>query len=178
MRPQSSRRHVAALSLALAAALTACATKSSADGAFTPEDSAAVRASAELWRTKMVEGDFDAWAKSVTEDAVLYPPNSKPVVGRNAAIAFAKAYPKITKFDINIEEMVGRGDAATDRGTFTLTAQLPNGMAVNDTGSFLSLFRRQADGTWAHSRVMWHSDLPAPPAPPPATAATSTRRSR
>jgi ketosteroid isomerase-like protein len=147
---------------AVAAFISACAAPSGDGNQFTAADSSAVRASTELWRTSIVAQNFDAWAKSVTPDVVMYPPNSKPVNGRDAAVAYVKAYPQITKFDLNIDEIVGRGDAATDRGQFALTVKLPNGSVANDTGSFVSLFRRQPDGSWAHSRVMWNSNLPVP----------------
>jgi ketosteroid isomerase-like protein len=165
MRRRISRWSVI-VTLSAAAALSACAATSDGATVFTAADSAGVRASTELWRTSSLSRDFDAWGRSVTADVVLYPPNLKPISGRDAAIAYMKTYPTITKFEVNVEETVGRSDAATDRGQFYLTARLPDGTIVNDTGSFLSLFRKQADGTWAHSRVMWNSNLPVPPAPP------------
>lgn len=165
MRRRISRWSFIVTPLAVAT-ISACAATSDGAGAFTAADSAGVKTSTELWRTSSLSRDFDAWARSVTPDVVLYPPNLKPITGRDAAVAYMKSYPEITKFEVTTEELVGRGDAATDRGQFMLTAKLPDGTVVNDTGSFVSLFRKQADGTWAHSRVMWHSNLPVPPAPP------------
>jgi len=135
---------------------------------FTAADSTAVRASADKWVSTLLAKDFAGWGTSVSSDVVLYPPNSKPVTGRDAGVAFVTAYPPIEKFEINVEELTGRGDVAYDRGTFTLQAKLPNGTQLSDTGSFFSVFRRQADGGWQHSRVMWtsHIPTPAPPAPP------------
>ena len=135
---------------------------------FTAADSTAVRASADKWVSTLLAKDFAGWGTSVSSDVVLYPPNSKPITGRDAAVAFVTAYPPIEKFEINVEELTGRGDVAYDRGTFTLQAKLPNGTQLSDTGSFFSVFRRQADGGWQHSRVMWtsHIPTPAPPAPP------------
>ena len=116
----------------------------------------------------MLAQNFDGWGTTVSGDVVMNPPNVKPVVGRDAAIAYVKAFPTVTQFAINVEELVGMGDKAVDRGTFTLQAKLPNGTLVSDTGSFMSVFSRQADGSWQHSRVMWVSHLPSPPAPAPA----------
>ena len=170
MRRRMTRWSIS-LALFAVAATSGCAATPSTDAtAFSAADSNAVRASAELWRTSALAHDFDGWARSMTPDVVLYPPNLKPITGRDAAIAYMKAYPPITKFDIMIDEIVGRGDAATDRGQFVLSAKLPDGTVVNDTGSFMSLFRRQADGTWGHNRVMWTSNLPVPPAAPAAPA--------
>lgn len=139
----------------------------SADAPFTAADSAAVRAGADKWVSTTLARDFDAFGANLSSDVVLYPPNAKPIVGRDAAVAYVKAYPTITKFNINVDEVSGRGDVAYDRGTFTLEAKLPNGMVVNDTGSFFTVFRRQSDGSWPHSRVMWNTHIPAPTAPAP-----------
>lgn len=168
-----------AAGLILVFPLVACEKSAEAKGvaAFTPQDSSAVRVEIEKWRTTLLAQDFNKWGTSVTSDVVMYPPNQQKTVGRDAAVAFVTAYPKITKFDIEVDELGGQGDLAYDRGTYTITAIGPNNATINDKGSFLSTFRRQPDGTWPHSRVMWHSDLPVPtePATKPATPATRTK---
>ena len=161
-------------------AVTACAAKNSdSAAAFTPQDSTAIAAEAEKWRTTSLSRDFDQFATTLTDDAVLYPPNAAPTVGKDASMAYIRSYPPITKFDITHAELGGHGDVGFNRGDFTLTAKLPDGTEINDQGSFLSVFRRQADGSWKHSRVMWHSNLPVPTAAPatkaPATKARSTK---
>ena len=161
---------MAAASLMLAFPLVACEKGEAKELAFTPQDSAAVRVAVEKWRTTLLAQNFNGWGTTVTSDVVMYPPNQDPTIGRDAAVAYVKAYPKVTMFDIVVDELGGRGDLAYDRGTYTTTAIGPNGAEINDRGSFLSTFRRQADGTWPHSRVMWHSDMPLPAAPAAPTA--------
>lgn len=134
---------------------------------FTAADSSAVAASREKWRSTLVARDFDGWATSVTPDVILHPPNLKPIVGRAAAVEYIKNNPVITRFDLVVDEQVGRGDLAYDRGTFVVALTLPDGTAASDTGSFLGVFRRQTDSTWAHDRVMWNSNLPVAPPPAP-----------
>jgi ketosteroid isomerase-like protein len=155
------------LALVVAAGCSARASES-AVAEFTPADSAAIRASGDKWVSTSLSRDFAAWGTTVTSDVVMYPPNSKPVLGRDAAVAFVTAFPTIEQFNINVDEVTGIGDVAYDRGTFTMQAKLPNGMVVHDTGSFFSVFRRQPDNSWQHSRVMWttHAPMPAPPPPP------------
>jgi ketosteroid isomerase-like protein len=157
------------LRLLVLAAVVGCTAGASESNppAFTAADSTSIRASGDKWVSTTVARDFDGFGTTVTSDVVLYPPNSKPIIGREAATNYIRNYPVITKFNIAVDEITGRGDVGYDRGTFTLDAKLPNGVAVSDTGSFFSVFRRQPDGTWQHSRVMWVSHLPpAPPAPP------------
>jgi ketosteroid isomerase-like protein len=164
---RSATRLTAYLALVVAVGCSTAASES-AVAEFTPADSSAIRASADKWVTTLLAKDFDGWGTTVSSDVVLYPPNSKPVTGRDAAIAFTKAYPPIEQFAINVDELTGIGDVAYDRGTYTTQVKLPNGIVMSDTGSFFSVFRRQPDGGWQHSRVMWtsHAPLPTPPAPP------------
>jgi ketosteroid isomerase-like protein len=167
-------RAVRGLSLfAVAVTVAGCAAAASEAGStFGAADSAGVRASADKWVSSILAKDYEAWATTVSPTVVLYPPNTKTIVGRSAATEYIKAYPPISKFQIEVDEQWGSGDVAYDRGKYTLTATLPNGIVVNDTGVFLSIFRRQPDSTWAHDRVMWNSSLPLPTPPAP----TSTKR--
>jgi ketosteroid isomerase-like protein len=170
-------RSLAALAAAVVVfGLPACAAKGP-DGAatFTAEDSLAVQASTDKWIKGSLERNYDLFAESITPDVILYPGNAPPVRGREAALAFVKTYPPMSSFVVNVAELTGRGDVAFDHGTYTSTMTLPNGTVVNDTGSFAAVFKRQADGSWAHHRVIFHSSLP--PAPPaPATPASRIDR--
>jgi ketosteroid isomerase-like protein len=153
------------------AAITGC-TAAGAGHDFSAADSTAVAASIEKWRATLLARDFDAWGTTTSTDVEMYAPNTKPIVGRAAAVDYVKAYPEITGFTTTIREIMGHADNAHAHGSFTIDLKLPDGTAVHDTGSFMSVFAR-GDGTWPHHRVMWNSHLPAPPPPPPAP---TTRR--
>src|SRR5438552_14186617 len=118
-----------AMSLAFLASLTSCKKEGaeSEEAQFTPKDSTAVRASVDKWVSTLLARDFDGWATTVTSDVVLYPPNGSPTTGRDAAVAFVKAYPTITSFVFSPEEVTGNGNVAYDRGTYTTTVKLPDG---------------------------------------------------
>ena len=152
------------------AVATGCAGISSENAAtFSAEDSAAVRASIDKWVKGTLERDYALFGQSMTPDVILYPGNAAPVRGREAALAFVKTYPPMSTFVVNVAELTGSGDAAYDHGTYTATVQLPNGGVAHDTGSFSTIFQRQSDGSWAHHRVIFHSNLaPAVPATAPA----------
>jgi ketosteroid isomerase-like protein len=172
------RRSLSSLAaLTLTAALLGCAANASETAAtFTAQDSLAVTASTEAWVNGALKRDFTLFATSVTPDVILYPANAKQVQGREAAVEFVKNYPVMSVFNVNVAELVGRGDVAFDHGTYTTTLTLPNGAVVNDTGSFASLFKKQPDGTWAHHRVMFHSNLPPLPAPVAAPVPAARRQ--
>lgn len=171
------RRSVVALAaLTIFTTIAGCAAKEpSGTASFTPQDSAAVQTSVDAWVNGVLKRDFALFGSSVTPDVVLYPANGAAVRGREAVVEFIKTYPPITAFKVDIAELIGRGDVAFDHGTFTLTIAPPTGAVVNDTGSFATIFKKQSDGTWAHHRVIFHSNLPPMPAAPAPAPARGTR---
>jgi ketosteroid isomerase-like protein len=66
-------------------------------------------------------------------------------------------------------EIVGSGDLAYLRGTWTMTISIPGVPApINEHGNMLLISRKQSDGVWKITREMLNSDVPEPaPAPPP-----------
>jgi ketosteroid isomerase-like protein len=124
-------------------------------------DRAAIRAEMEKYNAAVNAGDFEAWGNALASDVVVMPPNTAPLQGREAAVNWVKSLPKIT-LTTTADEVTGHGDLAYVRGTFGVTATLPDGSTMNDKGSFLEIRRRQADGTWQLTRDIWHSDLPPP----------------
>ena len=150
--------------LLLAALLPGCR---SATTSFSDADAAAVRAQIERYAQTALAADWDAWGQTLASDAIALPPNSPPVVGRDAAIAYARTYPKLTRLVETVEEVVGVGDLAYARGTYSLAATLTDGSPVTDEGSFLRIHRRAADGSWPHVRWTWHSNRPAAVQRPP-----------
>jgi ketosteroid isomerase-like protein len=135
--------------------------------AFSDADAAAVRANIEEYRLTALAGQWDAWGATLTADVIALPPNQAPLIGREAAVAFGKAFPKLTSFTVTVDEVTGQGDLAYTRGTYAFTATTPDGASMNDGGSFLEIHRRQADGSWPYYRWIWHSD--SPPSAGPAT---------
>jgi ketosteroid isomerase-like protein len=151
--------------LTLLAVLAACQ-PSSAE--LSTADTDAIKAVTESYRASAFAGDWDAWGKTLATDVVYSPPNMEPLKGRDAAVTWAKTFPKITNFTQEIVEVVGRGDLAYARGTYNYAVAMPDGSAASDQGDGTWIFRRQADGAWLATRLIWHSKLPlpAPPAPP------------
>ena len=131
--------------------------------AFSDADAAAVRANIEEYRRALLSGQWDALGATFSAEMIGFPPNQAPIVGREAMVAFAEAFPKLTSFTVTVDEVTGQGDLAYTRGTYAFTATMPDGASMSDKGSFLEIHRRQADGSWPYTRLMWHSDSPPPP---------------
>lgn len=129
-------------------------------------DKAAVQATIDKYVQTAVTANWDAWGQTLTSDVFYSPPNLAPMNGRDAAVAWAKTFPKIMSLTSSVDEIAGRGDVAFARGSYTLTVTLPDGSPMADRGAFLGIHRRQPDGTWPYSDLIYHSTepLPAPPA--------------
>ena len=147
--------------LFLLGSLSAC---QPAPATLSEKDVADIKAVVDRWINDLVTDKRDDLGNIIAADMVLLPPNSGPVVGLDAAMAYLKAYPPITKFTATKDEVVGHGDIAYVRGTYSIEVALETG-AAREQGTYLQINRRQQDGTWAYSRLSWHSSDPLPAAP-------------
>ena len=110
--------------------------------------------------------DFATWATLFLDDAVINPPNEPAVKGRAAIRAWLEKFPPLTEFKLNNEKVEGREDLAYVLGTYTMTITPPGAPGpVKDSGKFVTVVRKQADGRWLCAVDMFSSDLPPPPLP-------------
>jgi ketosteroid isomerase-like protein len=76
------------------------------------------------------------------------------------------------KFQASHVEVAKSGDVAFTRGSYTMTMTDPNSkQVVNDRGSYVTTYRKQADGSWKAV-----SDIATSEVPPPMPAPDSKKR--
>ena len=126
------------------------------------EDLAAHEATTQAWVNAVLAGDFAAVAATYTEDAVMMAPNSEAIVGRAAIQTFFESFPPISSMELLATEVEGVGDLAYVRGSYTMTVAPEGADPISDTGKYIEIRRKQADGTWLLSRDLYNSDLPLP----------------
>ena len=143
-----------------------------APASLSEKDVSDIKASVDRWVSDFLSNKRDDLGSIITDDIVLMPPNAAPISGRDAAMAYMKGYPPITKFTATKDEVVGQGDLAYVRGSYSIDVTLPDKSTSHDQGTFLETHRKQSDGTWRYSRLMWHS---AEPVPAPAQASAKKR---
>ena len=149
--------------LTLLAALAGC-TRDAAE--LSQADKEAVKAQIEKYTQAGLAADWDAWGNTLAPDVIALPPNTPRVNGRAAAVAWIKSLPKLTAFKATVDEVSGQGDIAYAHGTYELVMALPDGSTTMDRGTFLEVHKRQADGTWPYTHLMFHSTEPLPAAAP------------
>ena len=96
------------------------------------------------------------------EDAILLPPGAPRIDGIEAIRAFWQAFIDRGVEDVWIEtpRVEESGDLGWGVGTYTCTWPSADGGRVTDTGTFLVVYRRQANGGWKVIADQLSSDLP------------------
>lgn len=136
---------------------------------LTDADKAAIDSTSRVFVRHALANDFAALTRDYyTDDAIVLPPNMPAVTGHPAIEAMFKAFPPITAFELQTEEVEGSADLAYVRGRYTMTMSPPGAPAIADSGKYLEIWRKQSDGAWKSVRDMFSSNIPLPPPPPAA----------
>lgn len=104
--------------------------------------------------------DAQAAAALYTEDAVLIPPGEPLVRGREAIEEYWRgAIESGGVRDVSVETMdaLSSGSLGYETGSFVLTANGPDGVAVIDRGRYIELLRREPDGRWLSTHGIWNA---------------------
>lgn len=131
-------------------------------GGLSEEDVAAIRATIESVVQTTLAEDWAAWESNWTEDALTMYAHS-PVTEGRAAVRESWESANMTEFAATPLVIEGRDGLAYARGTYALavsTEAVPE--PVTDTGKFLAILQKQADGSWAIAIDAASSDLPLP----------------
>jgi len=104
------------------------------------------------------KGDLSLYA----EDAILMPPNEAAVQGKTHIQDWMQAFPPISNFQEQSLEIEGQGNLAYDRGTYSMTVAHVEAASTDDRGKYLTIWRKQGDGSWKISRAIFNSDLELP----------------
>ncbi len=159
-----NKMSVAALVLGLCVIFSAC--QPPAMTGLADEDEAAIRRvlAESLAIGNAPEKDFTAYVRSYyAEDATILPSNMPAVSGQSKMVSFFEGFPPYEDFRAEILEIDGRGDLAFVRGTYSMKIMMPESdMAMEDTGKYIEIWKKQTDGGWKVYLDIFNSDLPLP----------------
>jgi uncharacterized protein (TIGR02246 family) len=119
-------------------------------------------------------GDAAALAALWDENGVLLPPNAPAAQGSAAIQGFYSGMFEQNTVEVSStsDETVAAGEWAFGRGAFSLKiTPKAGGDAMQDSGKYVVIIRRQADNSWKVARLIFNSDMPLPGAAAPAAAA-------
>jgi len=109
-------------------------------------------------------GDVAAAVEFYTEDATFLHPNAEIITGKQAIKEFFETGRAFGLSRINFEGLEAGydGNLAYERGIVIMDIKPEGGQALTDTGKYLVVMKRQADGPWKVAVDIWNSDLPQP----------------
>ena len=96
--------------------------------------------------------DIDTLVSLVADDAVIMPPNDTTIYGRDEWRGWWEEYYQyfgIAAISESEREVTINGDFAAERsGYMAAVAPVSGGSRIRDDGRFLTIWKRQADGSW------------------------------
>jgi uncharacterized protein (TIGR02246 family) len=172
VRRETRRRVVAGVPrlVAVAAAAVLAATLlaggcSSMGGARRKADEAVLAGMSDTYVANMESGDVERYMSLWAEDGIQMPPDAPQVYGKsNIRKVVTVVFDNFdTSMSINNEEVVVAGDWGYMRGTYILDlTPKAGGDPMHVDGKFLTVYRRQPDGTWLIVRDCFNSNVPPP----------------
>jgi len=130
---------------------------------LTPADIEANRALSQTFSDHVLARDWEAASQLYADSALLLPPNSTAIQGRTAIRDYLSAFPPLAALTVTADEVTGVGDAVYVTGRYYMTLALPGNPV--DSGKFLDVRRKQADGSWKYVVDMFNTSVPLPAAP-------------
>ena len=147
--------------LVIVSAAVSCQPQQQVPTLLSQEDVAAIGEFVASYRDVALAQDFEQLATFFTADGVRNPPNAPPSEASSASLQ--AAYGGVTSFENAPEYVDGRGSLAYARGSYSITLA-PEGTAesIGDTGHYVAILRKQEDGRWLISYLIFNSDQPMP----------------
>ena len=125
----------------------------------------AVRAADTAWAKAAATRNVEATIAFYADDAVAMPPNVAMAMDKGAQ---RKAWADILTPGTEISWSPGQivasssGDLVYDVGIYTVITKNKKGKTTTDGGKYLSVWKKQADGSWKAEANSWNSDKALP----------------
>lgn len=130
------------------------------------EEQAALRAADAEW--SQAAQDPEKFASYVAADGTVHFPGMPKATGTAAIRDHAKQMMSTPGFSVkwtaSTAEVSASGDIGYTVGAYTATMNNPAGNAVSETGKYVTIWKKQADGSWKVVEDIFNADTP-PPAP-------------
>lgn len=147
---------------ALAVTIAGCRYQAPEAAPVSDEDVAAIGQIRSAYVEATLRGDWAGVAALYEEEGVRMPPNQPIDQGRAAVQAALEATPgTVTDVTVTGVELEGSGGLAYDRGTYSITIEI-EGRPLTDRGKYVAVSRKQPDGSWLLTALIWNSDQPPP----------------
>jgi uncharacterized protein (TIGR02246 family) len=148
---------------AVAASLAACGAPKSDSAA----EGAKLMQTSRDWARVAATGDIDATLSYWADDAVIMPPGEPVLRGKEAIRAYLERSAKVPGFRISWEPLEAKISESGDMGYLIERTQVtindPTGRPVTSSFRGLTVWRKQADGSWKNAVDVSNAGPPAQP---------------
>jgi len=131
-------------------------------------DEAAIRVAEAAWSSAAGAKDVNAAVAYYADDASIFPPNGPIATGKEAITQMwtelIQAPGAAISWQTAKVEVARSGDLAYSSGTYEYAMNDPAGNPVADRGKYVTVWKKQADGSWKVVADIFNSDLPPPAA--------------
>jgi uncharacterized protein (TIGR02246 family) len=109
------------------------------------------------------QGNSGAVANLYTDDAVLLPPNSGKIIGKDSIQAFWAGGMQMGIKDVLLttEDVTIMGEFVCEIGNYKLTLQPEGQDTLEDRGKYLVIWKQEPEGTWKLHIDIWNTSTPA-----------------
>lgn len=146
---------------AFAAAVTSAACQPPVqECSLSEEDVAAITIASDAWVEAYATNDDAAMLAASTENLVLMPPDMPMLRGKAAAEEYLASFDGVA-LSVTRLGIEGGGGVAVERATYEASAVLEGVTEpVAYPGKYVSIWKKQADGTWLIALTIWNPDEP------------------
>jgi ketosteroid isomerase-like protein len=111
-----------------------------------------------------LRSDPDGITRHLDEDAILLPPNSPRLVGRDQINRWLREFFQhytMVELVMPERELIIVGSMAVERSVYQWTLQPRElGDSIRDEANFVGVWRKSPEGTWTEVCGIWNSALP------------------
>ena len=130
-------------------------------------DEATLKATDEQWSKAASSGDVDKTVSFYSDDAIVMPPNSPSLTGKEPIRAMWQSMitpaGSAISWKVTKVEVAKSGELGYVTGSYDMTYN-SSGKPVTERGKYLEVWKKLPDGSWKCAVDMFSSDLPAPAA--------------
>ncbi|NNG14887.1 MAG: DUF4440 domain-containing protein [Gemmatimonadales bacterium] len=106
------------------------------------------------WEAAFNAGDWDAVAALYTEDAVRYPPEMPPIIGREA-IRYDLAHSEGMQISVTVLGGIMGDEVGVSWGSYEITGT-QDGQSFLEKGRYMTAVKKMPDGSIKVYRDIWH----------------------
>lgn len=124
----------------------------------------AIRAADQAWLKAFESHDASKAAAFIAPDGAMYPPNGPAATSPEAVKKVFESFYGMKDLKLTWTPTAAVAAASGDLGFSSGTYEMSftdNGKPVHDKGKYVTVWKKQADGSWKAVRDIFNSDLPA-----------------